>query len=217
MNITYKKLFNKIWQIYKSLRLYLFCVFLISSFLAGYYFIAPFFETEAYKWLSMQIDKSVLISELVDVDGVIVNALIAVTVPLFVVYAGVFFAYDVLNGNTELLNKSTVYFSIFTGGPGKLLLILFSGILGISVYIFREGSVSEAIYLAVLAGLVFLIPGVFFLYHAHPKFEKSIFLDKYALLLATIFGTLAIFGYFYGVLASPVRIWFAMQNSFGNL
>jgi hypothetical protein len=130
--------------------------------------------------------------------------------PYFAVLSGGCVAYHFFNENLDVLNRALSYFRLLTGAPGKLLISLFMGIAGIGSYACFNGSTQVGIIILSLSCVYFGLPGVLFMKYAHLPFEKSVFLDKYAILCAIFSGFLAIAGLMYEVISTYLRLWYAI-------
>ena len=207
------KILKQIWDLYSKIKLYLFIASLIIAFVIGYFQIAPFIESNIYKWITLQMNNSPLLSDILSISDMLTDTLISLSVPMFAFYSGLFIAYKYSN-DIEKINTIIKYFSAVTSAPGKFLLFLFSTFTGISTYAYFAGNTETALKIFIFTLILFGLPEGFFLYYAKFKIKKNNLLDNYALHGAFICAVIAIIGYLYGILSEPIKTWLAIKSAY---
>jgi hypothetical protein len=79
-------LIRNIYNLYTRYKLFVLSLFSIFSFYIGFEIIGPFFDSDVYRWFKSIADDYPVISELISVQDLLFDKIIASTIPLFTVW-----------------------------------------------------------------------------------------------------------------------------------
>ncbi|MDQ7732549.1 hypothetical protein QT231_07545 [Halomonas sp. SpR1] len=112
---------------------YLLILFLVA-FVAGIFVIGPFMDSEVYEWAKNQVQSNALLAEVIDVQGMIADMLVASTVPMLIVWAIAFYVHSIFKSDNELFNDFYGSVSALLGGPTKIVFVLTGLLLGVCAF-----------------------------------------------------------------------------------
>lgn len=200
-----KHLFQNTYSYYTKYRSISCWLTWIICVAAGYVFLGPLIITSAFKWAYHESKSNPVMAYLMDIEGEITRALILTFIPILLRMAIGFRLYPAMRNDIPALNEMLELLSIFTRGPGNLLLSVFFFLLGVGIYAFMLENVQSAILIFLPALITFGIPGLF-LKRMNLKFMEdpsSEFLIKNALKISCVCLALATAIFVYA-LASPI-------------
>ncbi len=206
---------NHIIKLFLKVRKIIFYISLVSAFIVGFYPLGSFLESEVYKWIVTQYENIPILARLLDVQGMLVDKMVATTVPLFTTWALVFFIYgamDDIKGN-KIASISPVL-SWFTGGTGAFVAILGCISLGISFYGLAFHGMTNAIIAALIFGVLIIISGMFMKYAATPAIKGREWIHNKAKHFGVIYALLAAAAYIYTIATDPVQLWNAVHEAY---
>lgn len=199
------ELVEKPISIYKNVMLGFLILCVCAIFYASYFFVGPFVGSPAYLWLKDQMIASPLIKELIDLESMIINALIKSIYPMFAVWSVIFFTYPYFKNKTDSLNSYIKVASLFYGGPSWILFLLGSGSLAVGVYAINIGSTNAGMGISVLSLIMFIFPGWYLRrYKVVLVSNDNKLMGKYSKVGGWFFAVFALVGYLYSILSEPV-------------
>ena len=111
------ELVEKSITIYKNVMLVLLVISVCAIFFASYFFVGPFIGSPTYLWLKDQMILAPIIKELIDVELMIVDALVKAIYPMFAIWSVIFFVYPYFKKNTDSFNSYIKVASFFLCWP----------------------------------------------------------------------------------------------------
>ncbi|ADZ90932.1 hypothetical protein GV054_08290 [Marinomonas mediterranea] len=192
--------------IYKNVMLGLLAISVCATFFASYIFIGLFIGSPVHLWLKNQMILAPIIKELIDVEPMIVDALVKAIYPMFVVWSVIFFVYPYFKNNTDSFNSYIKVTSLFFGGPSWILFLLGSGCLGIGVYAINADSTNAGLGISAISLILFIFPAWYFRrYKTVLVSEDNKLMGKYSSFGGWVFTIFALIGYLWSIFAEPVR------------
>ena len=191
---------------YKNVMLGLLVISVFAIFFASYFFIGPFIGSPNHLWLKEQMILAPIIKELIDIEPMIVDALVKAIYPMFAVWSVIFFIYPCFKENTDSFNSYIKLVSFFHGGPSWILFMLGSGCLGIGVYAINADSTNAGLGISAISIIMFIFPAWYFRQYKTILVSKdNKLMGKYSNFGGWVFAIFALGGYFWSIFAEPVR------------
>lgn len=208
-----KKIIDGALSIYSKWKLLILACFVLVSLGLGFFLFGPFMISDAYEWYKTMSATTPLVSGLVDVQGMIVDKLIASTVPLFTVWTLVLGAYCLDKNKIQIINDSSKYLAFFTGSTALIVLCLGGTLLGICLYGLMELGYSHAFLAATVFAVVVIVCGIFIRSATRPKLKENLALNRLAIVMLAICSLLAISAYVYGLVKDPILYWNVIHDA----
>lgn len=211
------KLIENIYAVYKKYKLIILILSILGAFLIGSCMIAPFIDSEIYRWIKIQIKANKLISLLVDPEDMFVKAFISSTVPMFFAWGTLLLIYNSHKDKIEQINKVAKYFSWLTKGTSFLVLMLGFAIIGTACYGFFKYGNQPSFVFVIVVGAVFVFLGLMYRASGKLHLEQSKILDKSAFWVGLLCLCLSFSAYIYGIVSGPLDLWLAVKNTYNQV
>ncbi|QYJ88798.1 hypothetical protein [Shewanella halotolerans] len=192
---------------YSKWKLFILAFFVSASLGLGFILFGPFITSDAYEWYKTISAANPLVSEFVDVQGMIADKLIASTVPLFTVWTLVLGAYCLDKNQIRIINESSKYLAFFTGSTALIVLCLGGTLLGICLYGLKELGYSHAFLAATVFAVMVVGCGFLIKSATRPELKENSVLNKLASSMLVVCFLLAISAYVYGLVKDPILYW----------
>ncbi|TDV50421.1 hypothetical protein EDF87_10348 [Pseudomonas helmanticensis] len=193
-----------IYKKHRNLILFKFC---LLGAAVGYFVIGRFIVSDAYQWIVKLVSEDKLLSELIDIEKMIRDKLLASTLPFFIVWSCVLAIYVFDNRSRTKLNKITKHFSPLTGGTAFFTIVLGCTLFGTFAYALQH--VTYSVYTVLLIVLSLLIIGLgFFLRRVMTvEIRPDTCAIKYAPYFLAGCIVISLFLYFYGLFSEPIQLY----------
>lgn len=211
--IRLKKLIDIALLFYSKLKMYILFVFISISLSLGFFKFGPFINPDTYKWFKSISSANPLIGELVDIQGMIVDKIIASTIPLFTVWTLVLWAYCLDKNKIKIINNSSKYLAFFTGSTALIVLCLGSTLLGVCLYGLMELGYSHAFLAATIFSTSLIVCGLLIRNATMPELKENSALNKLASSMLALCLLLAISAYIYGLIKDPILYWNVIHDA----
>ena len=182
----------------------------------SYGFLGEFLDSSLFSWLKSELNRTPLLSELISAQSMVVDALIASTLPLFIVWGIAFAGYAEFNEYVDSINKISRYFSFFTGGPSRIVFYLSSVLIGLCVYGWKNYTFSISLVVASILSIVLICMAIFVRSGSSPELKRSDFLDRYAPIFSIICIVFAILVWFWNMFSETIQLVWAIHSVAGN-
>jgi len=210
-----KKIIDWLIHVYRSYQYIILSLTSIASIILGYCLLGPFMNSDEYKWFKKLSEENHMISELVNVQRMLADKLIASTIPLFVVWTVVLTAYCLDRNRISVINESSRYLAFFTGGTAFIVMMLGFTFFGICMYLFRLEGYSH-IFLLITSFSLVVVAGGFFMKRATKLeiVEKNGKENKLVFPLLISCVVLGGSAYIYGLLGDPIQYWRVVHEAY---
>lgn len=208
---------NRVDQIlnwYGKYKLSILLCIVIASFALGFFIFGPFMTSDVYEWFKIQSSGNKIISELVDVEGMIADKLIASTIPLFMVWTVVLTAYRLDKTKISTINDSSKYLALFSGTTAVIVLSLGSVLVGLCSYGLKLYGYSHSFLIATVFSVLVIACGLLIRKATKPELVESSSLNKLSgvmLFICIIFMAAA---YLWGLIKDPLMYWSVINNAY---
>jgi hypothetical protein len=192
---------------------YLFILFSVA-FVAGIFVVGPFMDSEVYDWAKDQVQSNALLAEVIDVQGMIADMLVASTVPMLIVWAIAFYVHSIFKSDNELFNDFYSSVSALLGGPTKIVFVLTGLLLGVCVFGWWTYGGSPGIIMATVFALFMLALGFYIKYSSSPKIKKWNHIDNHAFKYAIACCVMAAGAHLWTVFSDPYHLWNAVNDAY---
>jgi hypothetical protein len=185
-------------------------ILLISSLLGagfGYFLIGRFIVSDAYRWIVQLISNNQLLSDLIDVDRMIIDKLLASTLPFFIVWSCVLAIYVFDYRSRTTLNQISKHFSFLTGGTAFLTIVLGCTLLGTFAYALQQIALSVYTILLILLLLLIIRMGFFLRQVMKVEITPDTCAIKYAPYFLAGCIVISLCLYFYGLFNDPIQLY----------
>lgn len=209
-----KKCVDQILYWYGIYKLIILLCIVICSFSLGFFVFGPFMTSEVYEWFKIQSNGNKIISELVDVQGMVADKLIASTIPLFMVWVVVLTAYRLDKTKISIINENSKYLALFSGTTAIIVLSLGSILSGICSYGLKLYGYSHSFLIATLFALMVIASGLLIRKATKPELVENSSLNKLSgvmLFICIIFMAAA---YLWGLIKDPLMYWSVINNAY---
>lgn len=185
-----------------------------ASLLVGILVIGPFVTSEAYEWFVQQTKNNPLLYEFVDVQDMLSKKIIASTVPFFVIWTCVLFAYISNKEKINEINQASKYLSIFTGGTGFIIIVFGFCLFGTFGYSLFHFGYSLELLLSLFFSSLIIGMGFFIRAMMRPHLKENIYLTKSAPALFSTCILLGLAAYLYSIFADPIQLILSINKAY---
>lgn len=193
--------------------IYLLILFLVA-FVAGIFVIGPFIDSKVYHWAKEQVQSNVLLAEVIDLQSMIADMLVASTVPMLIVWAIAFYVHSIFKSDNQLFNDFYGSVSMLLGGPTKIVFVLTGLLLGICAFSWWTYEGSAGIIMATVFALFMLALGFYIKYSSSPKIKKWDHIDKHAFKYSVACCVMASGAHLWTVFSDPYQLWSAVNEAY---
>lgn len=201
-------------ELYRRCRLLVLFAIAVTSLAAGFFVIGPFIASDAYMWFKSVHESNQIVSDLIDIQGMLLDKLISSTVPLFTVWSIVLAVYCLDRNRVDIINKSSKYLAFFSGSTALIVLGFGFTALGVCLYALRLYGYSHQLLATFIFASMVVVCGLFIRTAARPKLKDSSILNSLALpmlILCTLLGSSA---YVYGLVSDPIKYWWTINQAY---
>ncbi|MBC8999807.1 hypothetical protein IAI51_25080 [Pseudomonas sp. N40(2020)] len=204
---TLEECFKTAMDIHKKYRnLVLFMSCLLGAGV-GYFVIGRFIVSDAYQWIAKLITNNKLLSDLIDIEGMVVDKLLASTLPFFIVWSFVLAIYVYEYRSSTAINKFSKHFSFLTGGTAFLSIVLGFTLLGTFAYALQQIDFSVYTILLIVTSLLIILMGFFLRRVMKVEIKPDSCLNKYAPYYLVGCVAVSILLYIYGLFNDPIHLY----------
>lgn len=197
----------KYFKIYKNIAL---SFIVLLGVVVGYIFLGPFFTSGVMEWFEVQPE---IIRNLVDLESMIIDALISSCVPMLVFLAVAFYGYSRFSTDLKTINNLFPLAWLFAESPATVILFLSSLLVGLCVYGWLEYSNSSSLTALSVLCVFFFVIGFAVRFTCAPNLKQSNFLDSHSVKIGHTCSLLGVSAYFWSVLANPVSLYMLVKSS----
>ncbi|MEZ1322908.1 hypothetical protein QIW46_16315 [Pseudomonas fluorescens] len=197
---------DTVWHFYKTKRL-LFLIFSAVLFLAiGYISIGPFLVSDAYQWFYTLVQNNAVLKDLVNLNEMIRDKLIATTLPFFILWSCVLFIYLKNKERADTINYISSYLSFLTGGTAFFTIVLGCTLLGSFSYALQKIETSIYTPLLILLSLSIIAMGFYMRHVMKLVINPNSKTDCLAPLMLKLCIIASIAIYLYGLFNDPLKL-----------
>lgn len=208
-----KKLIDIALRFYSKWKFFILVIFVSISLALGFFLFGPFITSDAYEWFKSISAANPLIAELVDIQGMIADKIIASTVPLFTVWSLVLGAYCLDKNQIQIINNSSKYLAFFTGSTALIVLCLGGTLLGVCLYGLKELGYSHTFLAATIFAALVIGCGLLIRTATRPELKENSALNKLASSMLVVCLLLTISAYIYGLIKDPILYWNVIHDA----
>jgi hypothetical protein len=144
---------------------------LITSILS-YRYLGPFFSSDVYIWIKSEMAEHPILSDLINIEGMLLDKFVLLLVPLCAVWSISFWVYHKNILSPQTFNRFRRVVSLFIGGAGFFISLLGAIILGVYVHFFLTEKTSLALAMSGY-GLFVVFSGFYFKKISVPEFSEN--------------------------------------------
>lgn len=192
---------------YKKYRLLVLWVCSIAGGVVGYILIGPFIVSDAYQWIAELVNTNKLVADLIDINGMVRDKLLASTLPFFIVWSCMLAIYVFDKGSVDTINQVSKNLTFLTGGTAFFTVVLGFTLLGtFSSALQRVAFPEYSIPLIVLSMLI-IIMGFFLRHVMKPIIDPASLINRFAPCLLAVCMAISLVLYVYGILNDPIKLY----------
>lgn len=200
-----RTILDQILNWYKKYKLFVLTLAITCSFLFGYYLIGPFANSEPFKKYLAFTKAHPFISDLISVQGVIADKLIASSIPLLVVWSIVLAAYCLDRQKVSTINEYSKYLAFFSGSIALIVLSFGFSIIGTASFGIRLYGINWAFGAMLIYASLIVLCGFLIKKATRPEIKDNPTLNKFALPMLIFCLLLAFSAYVYGIIKDPIH------------
>jgi uncharacterized membrane protein len=210
-------MFQRILIIWLQFRFTVFLLTLAGFILLGYHTLGPFLVSPEFQWLKELQDKTPLIGLLLDIEGMLIEKLIATTVPLFTVWSLIMFYYA-YNSKAEIhIEQMSPFLSVFTSGTGTFIAALGGITVGICAFGILNFGLRPPVYGLTIIAAALVFGGAYLRGAAKPRIQARDWLHRRSREFAWLFLIMALIAYIYGIVIEPYEKWNLIQTAYNSV
>lgn len=194
-------------RIYKNIVLGLIILVGVGT---GYVFLGPFFTSGVIEWFGEQPE---IVRNLVDLESMLVDALISSCVPMLIFWAIAFYGYNRFSTDLDTLNNLFPLAWLFAESPATVILFLSSLLAGLCGYGWIEYTHSSSLTALTALCTLFYFIGFIVRFTSTPKLKQSAFLNSHSIKVGHVCSLFGVSAYFWSVLANPINLFMLVKLS----
>ena len=197
----------KYLKIYKNVALSLIIILGVG---VGCLFLGPFFTSGVIEWFGNQPE---IVRRLIDLESMLVDALISSCVPMLVFWAIAFYGYKRFSTDLETLNNLFPLAWLFAESPATVILFLTSLLAGLCGYGWTSYTHSSSLAALTALCVFFYFIGFVVKFTCTPNLKKSRFLESHSVKVGHVCSLFGVAAYFWSVLANPISLFMLVKSS----
>jgi hypothetical protein len=207
-------LIRNIYNLYTRYKLFVLSLFSIFSFYIGFEIIGPFFDSDVYRWFKSIADDYPVISELISVQDLLFDKIIASTIPLFTVWSVILSAYCLYPERIIEINNSSRYLVILSGSTALIILMIGFIAVGTCIYGYYNYGYSHLFLISIFSSIMVIACGVFIRKGTRLIINERAGVNRFAFPVLIVCLTLGIGAYIYGLLSDPFQYWRVVHEAY---
>lgn len=210
----FKKYVDQTLYWYGTYKFLILLFIVVCSFALGFLIFGPFMTSDVYAWFKTQSSENKIISELIDVQAMIADKLIASTIPLFMVWSVVLTAYRLDKTKISIINENSKYLALFSGTTALIVLSLGSILLGICSYGLKLFGYSHSFLFAEVFSLLVVACGFLIRKATKTELVENPVLNKLSGVMLFVCIILMTAAYLWGLVKDPLMYWSVINDAY---
>ena len=212
--MDFKRMAGAAISVYFRSRAWLLVMYLLGCLLVGHRLVGPIVYSEVFDRIVRLSRSNPVVGVVFDLESMVLDSLIAASVPFFMAWSVVLFAYSLDKSSAEFLNAKSRYVGPLTGGIAAIWLALGMIILGVATFGYMANGTNMTSTYFVGTSVLLLAIGWFFKILGIPSINPNPRISCLAPYLAAVLGLAAVFAYVYGVLSKPRLLWSIFREAY---
>ncbi|MBV4474191.1 hypothetical protein [Pseudomonas botevensis] len=194
-------------DIYKKYRLWVLWMCSIAGGVVGYFLIGPFIVSDAYQWIAELVNTNKLVADLIDINGMVRDKLLASTLPFFIVWSCMLTIYVWDKGSVDTINQVSKNLTFLTGGTAFFTIVLGFTLLGTFSSALQRVAFSGYTILLIVLSILLIIMGFVLRHVMKPTITPASFINQFAPCLLALCMAISLALYVYGILNDPIKLY----------
>lgn len=194
-------------DLYKKYRLIVLWVCSIAGIIVGYFMIGPFIVSDAYQWIAELVNTNKLVADLIDINGMVRDKLLASTLPFFIVWSCILAIYVCDKGSVDTINRVSKNLTFLTGGTAFFTIVLGFTLLGTFSSALQKVEFSAYSIPLIVLSILIIIMGLFLRHVMKPIIDPASLVNRFAPCLLAVCIALSLSLYVYGILNDPIKLY----------
>lgn len=192
---------------YKKYRLWVLWVCSVAGGVVGYILIGPFIVSDAYQWIAELVNTNKLVADLIDINGMVRDKLLASTLPFFIVWSCMLAIYVFDKGSVDTINRVSKNLTFLTGGTAFFTIVMGFTLFGTFSSALQKVAFSEYTIPLIVLPILIIILGFFLRHVMKPTIDPASLVNRFAPCLLAVCMTISLVLYVYGILNDPIKLY----------